>query len=153
MRAAKPHELKTYAVPIMTARISEAELRNWFPVPFEQITDPSATPEPSMGALVKLDRAGYVVVYYGQISEQLTLRVPQTTKGPAFIEAFFNEVPLPKSRIVWCRPDAELPKRERIGKAARIVRSARTGKFVASAKSPLKAAVARAASRASAKRK
>ena len=35
MRRAKPNELSENAFPVMTARLTEAELEEWFPVPFE----------------------------------------------------------------------------------------------------------------------
>jgi hypothetical protein len=114
MRQAKPHELKTRAVPAMTARISETELLKWVPVQFEEITDPWATPEPSKGALIKLDAGDYVVLYYGKISGQLIVEIPENTSdSSALLADFFNEVPLPKSRILWHRPDVKLSMRGR----------------------------------------
>ncbi len=110
MRRAKPHELKTNAVPVMTARLSETELSKWVPVPFDEITDPLATPEPSKGALVRLDAGGYVVLYYGKESGQLIVEVPETTDGSTLVAAFFREVPLPASRVLWHRPDVRIPK-------------------------------------------
>jgi hypothetical protein len=47
MRVAKPNELKTHAMPILTARVSESKLAKWFPVRFQQITDPQEAAEPS----------------------------------------------------------------------------------------------------------
>lgn len=114
MRQAKPHELKTRAVPAMTAKITETELLNWVPVQFEEITDPWATPEPSKGALIKLDAGGYVVLYYGKDSQQLIVEIPENTPdSSALLSAFLSEVPVPKSRILWHRPDVKLsmPKR------------------------------------------
>jgi hypothetical protein len=111
MRAAKPGELKSHAVPVMTAKVSEHELTEWFPFAFEDITDSEATPEPSKGALVKLTNGQYFVVYWGESSHQLTLQIPQATDPLKFLAAFFTEVPLPRSRIVWRRADARLPAR------------------------------------------
>lgn len=115
MRRAKPDELETRAIPAMTARLTEAELLRWVPVDFDEIADPLATPEPSKGALIKLDTGAYVVLYYGKDSHQLVLELPETTKdSSALIAAFLEEVPLPPSRVLWHRPDISLPK----GKAA-----------------------------------
>jgi len=38
----------------MTAHLSESELVEWLPVPFDEINDPLAVPEPSKGALIEL---------------------------------------------------------------------------------------------------
>ena len=112
MRRAKPHELKTHAVPIMTARMSEAELGRWFPVRFEEISDPLEAAEPSKAALVQLEGGAFVVLYYGKESKQLIVEIPESTKdSSALLAAFFEEVPVPLSRVLWHRPDAEVPKR------------------------------------------
>jgi len=114
MRRARPHELKTRAVPVMTARLSEKELDQWLPIRFDDIDDPLAVPEPSKGALIKLENGAYVVVYYGKDSKQLTLEIPETTNdSSALVASFFHEVPLPISRVLWHRPDTQLPSRRR----------------------------------------
>jgi hypothetical protein len=118
MRAAKPSELKSLAVPVMTAKVSKQELSEWFPVPFKHITDPEATPEPSKGALVKLAEGPYFVAYWGELSEQLTVQIPKATDPSRFLKAFFTEIPLPKSRIVWRRSDARLPGRAAAARGA-----------------------------------
>lgn len=111
MRRAKPQELKTHAVPVITARLTEAELERWFPIPFDDITDPLAVPEPTRGALVQLEGGSYVVVYYGRDSGQLFLEIPESTiDSSALVAEFFREVPLPRSRVLWHRPDITLPK-------------------------------------------
>jgi hypothetical protein len=110
MRAAKPNELKTHALPVLTARISETELAKWFPVTFQQIDDPQEAAEPSKAAVIKLDDGDYFVLYYGEISNQLTLRIPESTDGSAFLSALLREVPLPRTRILWRREDARLPR-------------------------------------------
>jgi hypothetical protein len=119
MRVARPHELKSEAVPLLTARVSEAELSKLFPLKFEEILDPEATPEPSKAALVKLTAGPYSVLYWGQDTHQLTLRIPTTTDASAFLEAFFREVPLPRSHVLWHRPDVRLP---RVSTGAKVVR-------------------------------
>jgi hypothetical protein len=115
MRRASPHELKTRAVPVMTARLNEAELLKWLPVPFDDIDDPLATPEPSKGALIQLENGSYVVVYYGRDSNQLTLEIPETSDESSsdLLASFLDEVPLPISRVLWHRPDTKLPSRKR----------------------------------------
>ena len=79
MRAAKPTELKTHAYPVLAAAISEKELSKWFPVSFHHITDPQEAAEPSKAALIKLDAGHYFVLYYGELSNQLMLRIPTST--------------------------------------------------------------------------
>lgn len=110
MRVAKPNELKSHAFPILTAQVSESELEKWFPVRFQQITDPQEAPEPSKAALIKLDAGDYFVLYYGEISKQLMLRIPEASDASAFLSALFREVPLPRTRILWRREDARLPR-------------------------------------------
>ena len=101
----------------MTARLSESELREWVPVPFDEITDPLATPEPSLGALVQLDSGGYVVLYYGEDSNELTLEIPENAKNSsALVKAFFREVRLPTSRVLWHREGITLPKKRSAAK-------------------------------------
>ncbi len=110
MRRASPDELKEQAFPVMTAELSEAELGDWFPVPFEEISDPWAAPEPSFGALVSLDSGEYVVLDYGRDSNQLIVRMPVSADPTAFLASFFREIPMPRARILWHREDAKLPK-------------------------------------------
>jgi len=122
MRRAKPQELKTRAVPVMTARLSEAELLEWLPVRFDDIDDPLATPEPSKGALIELDSGVHVVVYYGKDSQQLTVEIPETTRdSSAVLASFFNEVPLPTSRVLWHRTDTKLPSAMNTKRSARRI--------------------------------
>ena len=110
MRTAKPDELKETAFPVMTARLSETELGEWFPVSFEDVTDPWAAPEPSKGALVKLDAGEYVVLDYGRESEQLIVRIPANLDPSSFLASFFREVPMPRSRVLWHREGARMPR-------------------------------------------
>lgn len=109
MRVAKPSELKTHAYPVLAAAISPDELSKWFPVSFQHITDTQEVPEPSKAALIQFDEGSYAVVYYGELSSQLTLRIPTSVDAQAFLRALFKEVPHPKARIVWRRQDAVLP--------------------------------------------
>ena len=110
MRAAKPDELRENAFPVITARVTEAELEQWFSVPFQEITDPWAVLEPTRGALVKLSAGDYVVLYWGRDSQELTVRIPANTDPSAFLASFFQEVPVPRSRVSWRRPGARLPR-------------------------------------------
>jgi hypothetical protein len=109
MRTAKPNELKENAFPVMTAKLSEAELARWFPVSFQEIDDIWAAPEPSKGALVELNAGQLVVLDYGKESRQLTVRIPATLDASASLVSLFREVPLPRSRILWKRADVRLP--------------------------------------------
>lgn len=110
MRAAKANELKVNAFPVLTARISAAELSKWFPVRLHDLTHPQEVAEPSKAALIKLDTGDYFVLFWGEISKQLMLRIPSATDASKFLDAFFKEVPLPRRRILWRRDDARLPK-------------------------------------------
>src|SRR6266542_4312666 len=113
MRRAEPDELTDHAVPAITARVSEKELAQWLPIRFDSIDDPLQAPEPSLGALAQLDAGEYVVLNYGKDSEQLTVELPATTKDASdLLAAFFREVPLPTSRVLWHRRGTRLPKRQ-----------------------------------------
>jgi len=103
MRTARPAELKENAFPVMTARLSEAKLQKWFPVSFQEITDPWAAPEPSKGALVRLETGEHVVLDYGRDSNELIVRIPSQLDASSFLASFFREVPLPRSRVLWRR--------------------------------------------------
>ena len=152
MRVARPDELKSVAVPVMTARVSEDELSKWFPVAFHDITDPEETPEPSKGALLKLGSGAYFVVYWGELSNQLTLQIPKTTDASDFLAAFFREVPLPTSRVLWRRADARLPGGRTVDKAMIASAQQRTREPRRTA-TPRKAARATASRRVSARKK
>ena len=110
MRAAGPDELNENAFPVMTAKLTEGELTEWFPVSFHDIDDPWAAPEPSKGALVKLDAGEYVVLDYGRDSSQLTVRIPSGIDASECLASLFREVPMPRSRVLWRRADARLPR-------------------------------------------
>jgi hypothetical protein len=109
MRVAKPNELETHAYPVLAATITEEELSKWFPVPFHRITDPQEAAEPSKAALLKLDEGDYFVLYYGELSNQLSLRIPTSVEPSRFLSRLLREVPLPRARIIWRRQDARLP--------------------------------------------
>src|SRR6185369_1770032 len=123
MRRAKPNELSENAFPVMTARLTEAELEEWFPIPFDEINDPWAAPEPSKGALVKLEAGEYVVLDYGRESNQLIVRIPTNLNASSFIASFFREVPMPRARVLWHRAGVKLP-----GNVAKSVGIARKSK-------------------------
>jgi hypothetical protein len=106
MRVAEPDELKTHTLPVLTARITEAELAEWFPVRFHHITDPQEAAEPSKAAVIRLDSGDYFVLSFGEISRQLILRLPPATNASRFLTAFFREAPLPLDRVLWSRDDA-----------------------------------------------
>ena len=110
MRVGKPSELRVPAFPLLTASISEAELAKWFPVPLHHITHPQETAEPSKAALIRLDQGEYFVLYWGEWSKQLKLEIPSATNPSQFLDSFFREVPLPRTRIIWRRQDARLPR-------------------------------------------
>jgi hypothetical protein len=122
MRAARPDELREYALPVLTANVSEVELRRWFPFPFEEITDPWAAPEPSKGALLKLAAGDYFVVYWGEDSQQLTVRIAPAVDATSFMAAFFDEVPLLQSRVLWLRPGVQLPAIPALASSSRLRR-------------------------------
>lgn len=128
MRRARPTELNEQAFPVITARLSEAELSEWFPVAFDEINDPWAAPEPSLGALVSLDAGEYVVLDYGRESNQLIVRIPANLNATTFLASFFREIPMPRTRVLWRREDAKLPRTvaaKRVGLSSKPAQSSR----------------------------
>jgi hypothetical protein len=137
MRRAKPDELKEQAFPVMTARLSETELDKWFPVAFDEINDPWAAPEPSLGALVSLDAGEYVVLDYGRESSQLIVRIPANLDATSFLASFFKEIPMPRARVLWRRADAKLPRMvaaKRVSVSASVSRLSNPRRVVAKKK-------------------
>jgi hypothetical protein len=137
MRRAKPDELKEQAFPVMTARLSETELGKWFPVAFDEINDPWAAPEPSLGALVSLDAGEYVVLDYGRESSQLIVRIPANLDATSFLASFFKEIPMPRARVLWRRADAKLPRMvaaKRVSVSASVSRLSNPRRVVAKKK-------------------
>jgi hypothetical protein len=110
MRIAQADELQVNALPVLAAEISESELSNWFPFKLHRLTHPQEVPEPSKAALIRLDTGDYFVLFWGEISNQMILRIPEATNASKFLSAFFKEVPLPRGRILWRRSDARLPR-------------------------------------------
>lgn len=112
MRRAEPQELTTAAVPVLTARVTDTELKKWFPVSFDDVDDPLAAAEPSKAALVQLRSGDYIVLFYGKESEQLTVEIPAAAADPSSVlVALFDEVPLTNSRVLWHREGTQMPKR------------------------------------------
>ncbi len=133
MRRARPDELKERAFPVMTARLTEAELGTWFPISFDEINDPWAAPEPSLGALASLDAGEFVVLDYGRDSNQLIVRIPANLDASSFLVSFFREIPMPRNRVLWRREDANFPaaiaaKRIGVSKASQAQSSRSLGK-------------------------
>ncbi len=120
MRGARPEELKHAANPMLTARLSESELAEWFPVAFEEITDPWATPEPSKGALIRLDSDEYIVVYWGYDSNELTVETPNVISDKEVLASLLREVPQLESRILWQRPDERSSDEQSLPRQMRI---------------------------------
>lgn len=108
MRLADPQELKTPAVQVLAAHVSEDELSRLVPIKFKDITNPEEAREPSKGALVQLDTGGYVVLFYGCRSNELTVEFPSANNLTHSVTEFLREVQLPLSRVFWHRPDVEL---------------------------------------------
>jgi hypothetical protein len=102
MRAAKPQELRTEAVPALKIQLPEGELSKLFPVRMKNI-DPLSEPEPSKGILVRLQSGDYVVLVYGKMSETLTVLAARP-KLEKTVESLLKEVHIPDEMIVWRLP-------------------------------------------------
>lgn len=105
MKRAQPHELQQDAVPGLVLNLSAARLRELFPVPFD-VMDPLSEPEPSEGALVRLDSGLPVVVVHGQVTHRVTLSFPVSVDVSHALRSVFAEVPVRSSEIVWTAESA-----------------------------------------------
>lgn len=108
MRIADPGWLMSMALPAFAASLNEAELARLIPLPLKDIDDPDATPEPALGALIQLETSELAVVYFGKVSHVLTVEFPASADLASSVRNFLLEVPIPRSRITWHRPDVSL---------------------------------------------
>jgi hypothetical protein len=102
MRAAKPQELKTEAVPALKIQLPQEELSKLFPIKMKDI-DPLSEPEPSKGILLRLQSGDYAVLIYGKLSETLTV-LAAPTKLAKTVDNLLKEVPIPDEKIIWRVP-------------------------------------------------
>jgi hypothetical protein len=100
MKRAQPHELQEDVVPGLVLHLSEMRLHELFPVPFEPM-DSLSEPEPSEGALVRLDEDVKVVVVHGKITHRTTLSFPASADVSHALQTVFAEIPIRSSEIVW----------------------------------------------------
>ncbi len=128
MRAANANELTERAVPVLAARLSEAELAALVPVEFHDINDPDATAEPSKGALIQLTAGTFVVLFYGKESGRLVLESPESTSAVRNVRSFLEEVPIPLSKIFWKRPDIVMEPRQ-MGTPAEFIEETYAGEI------------------------
>ena len=105
MKRAQPQQLQEDAVPGLVLKLSEARLRELFPVPFEPM-DPLSEPEPSEGTLVELDRGLHVVVVHGMITHRVTLSFPASADLSHALQTVFAEIPIRSSEILWAAESA-----------------------------------------------
>jgi hypothetical protein len=105
MKRTQPHELQQDAVPGLVLNLSVARLRELFPVEFDAM-DPLSEPEPSEGALVRLDSGLQVVVVHGTITHRVTLSFPATADLSRALPNVFAEIPVRSSEIVWTAESA-----------------------------------------------
>ena len=88
MRYARPTELTEDVVPELQLRLSEPEFEELFPVKTVPL-DPLAAPEPSRGALIRLDSGS------------------GSADAPTVVRELFSEVDVPSSAIEWNRFDVQ----------------------------------------------
>ena len=100
MRRAHPDALSEDATPGVVLDLSELRLRELFPVRFSRM-DALSEPEPSKGALVRLNSGLHVVVAYGTITHRATLSFPVSADLRQAIRTVFDEVRIRPSEIVW----------------------------------------------------
>jgi hypothetical protein len=94
--------------PSLIARISPDELKRLFPVPFVDL-DPLAAPEPSRGALLRLQSGRMVVIEYGLVTSRLTVSVPASANIAETLIELLNEARIDMDTVEWITDDIEAP--------------------------------------------
>lgn len=108
MRNAPAEALRDDVRPALTAHISEADLDRLFPVQFVEL-DSLAAPEPSCGALLRLDTGSLVLVEYGKLTSTLTVSVPKRADVGDTLVDLLMEVPINPQAIEWMADEWEAP--------------------------------------------
>src|SRR5947209_20608103 len=102
MRAARPDELTENVVPVLRLRLSRKQFERFFPVRTVAL-DPLAAPEPSRGALIRLDSGSYIVVTYGEETQRAIIEVAQSANPSHVVSELLSEVSVSRSAIEWRR--------------------------------------------------
>ena len=92
MRKASPDDSLIDEFVIFERPLSEEDLTQFFPIEFEDI-DVLAAPEPSMGAMIRLESGHHLVIIYGKITHSLAVLKPPNENTGEVLQALFNEVP------------------------------------------------------------
>ena len=100
MRRAHPKDLREDAAPGIVLQLSDARLRELFPLRFSRM-DSFSEAEPSTGALVTLKSGLHIVVVHGSITKRTTISFPASVNMATSIRAVFAEVAIRPSEIVW----------------------------------------------------
>lgn len=103
MIRARPGELREDVEPVLQATLPEEEVRRLIPVRFSQL-DPLAEPEPSLGALLRLESGMLAVAVYGRRTGTLSLRLPEASLSRKALETLLKEIPIPSEAIRWRNP-------------------------------------------------
>lgn len=100
MQRVKAEDLREDVIPILRAEISEEQLYQIFPIEFDEL-DPLCEPEPSVGALLRLESGDLVVVTYGRETGTLVLQIPESESVASTSTALFKEIPMLKEKTTW----------------------------------------------------
>ena len=88
--------------PIANFQMSEAEVRDCFPVELRVFPD-MTEPEPSIGALIQTDKGSYFGVSYGMQSEQLRIYGARSSDPEAELTKLLADVPALRDHLNWRR--------------------------------------------------
>lgn len=103
MIKASPEELQTEVTPVIQAGLDESTVRQLIPVDFESL-GPLVGPEPSMGALLRLETGLLAVAIYGLVTQTLLLKVAEDKVSEESVRALLEEIQLPRQSIRWQHP-------------------------------------------------
>jgi hypothetical protein len=102
MKAVGLDELTTSLSPALIATMNAAELRETFPVEFQDL-DPLQEAEPSSAALLRFP-SGHAAVVFGKQTDTITVSLPNDERAPRIYRELLEEAPVQR-RIQWLRDD------------------------------------------------
>jgi hypothetical protein len=87
-------------IPVLEADLPEPIFHDLFPVRFEDL-DPLSAPEPSEGALIKLENGEVILTVYGKKTGHLVIEAPKSHPTKTAIKAILSEIPPLGEYVLW----------------------------------------------------
>lgn len=100
MHRINPRECLIDPHRILIAKLGEKDFLRLFPVEMDEF-DPMSEPEPSVGALVRLENSQCIGICYGKITHTLSIVKPIHDITEQVIRRILEEIKFPDRSIVW----------------------------------------------------